>query len=43
MFFKDRYDEKGKGIKVKQKRDQLSLKASWMKEIMKINITFKKF
>lgn len=31
MFFKNSYDEKCKNIKVKQNRDQLSLKTSWMK------------
>ena len=39
---KENYTDKGKGIKVKENRDQFSLKSKFMKETMKMNLLFDK-
>lgn len=38
MMSAQKYQEKGKGIFVKEKRDQLSLKSNWMKETMNTHV-----
>jgi hypothetical protein len=42
MFLRENYNEKGKGIFVKERREQLSLKSNWMKETMKMSLNFDK-
>ena len=42
MIFMEKYKEKGKNIFVKEKRDQLTLRSSWMKETMDTEIFFDK-
>ena len=37
-----KYKEKGKNIFVKEKRDQLTLRSSWMKETMESEVFFDK-
>lgn len=38
MFLRETYNEKGKGIKVKENRDSLTLPSSWMRETMNTTI-----
>jgi hypothetical protein len=42
MFLRESYNEKGKGIKVKQNRDSLSLRSNWMRETMNTSISIDK-
>lgn len=42
MIFMEKYKQKGKNIFVKEKRDQLSLRSSWMKETMETEVFFDK-
>lgn len=42
MFLRENYREKGKGITVKDRRDQLSLQGKWMQEMMKTSVNLRK-
>ena len=42
MAMRDNYIEKGKGVRVKAKRDQLSVKGGWLKETMNADMSFGK-